>query len=273
LEKGVLRHVGPAFAEDSLRVLRGVQFASRFRLHGAPETVALCQTLSLSDLSRERIGEEFRKWLLQGTAPSFGLRFFTQVNLQVMFPEIRPLNGSWEFLEKLLDALVPYRDALLPAAALRLMFAGLLCGTSEEKASAFLTQWMPEHDLPRKAPPLLRFALGSYTDLRRAAVSIDGLEIGAALAAALKEATSSPAEGQALYADLKQRAEAFDVWTQAPEPFLTGKILLDLGLSPGRQMGEIIRKSFELQLDGVLTNADMAREWAARELPAQIAAR
>ena len=65
LKKHTLRHVGPAFAEDSLRILRGVQFASRFGCTLAPETVELCRTLSLDDLSVERLFEEFKKWLLK----------------------------------------------------------------------------------------------------------------------------------------------------------------------------------------------------------------
>ena len=50
LEKGILRHVSSAFAEDSLRVLRGVQFASRFSLRLVPETAELCRTVWLWDL-------------------------------------------------------------------------------------------------------------------------------------------------------------------------------------------------------------------------------
>ena len=61
LKRHTLRHVGPAFAEDSLRILRGVQFASRFGCTLAPETVELCRTLSLDDLSVERLFEEFKK--------------------------------------------------------------------------------------------------------------------------------------------------------------------------------------------------------------------
>ena len=61
LKAHVLRHVSEAFAEDSLRILRGVQFASRFELTLAPETAELCKSLSLEDLSKERIYEEFKK--------------------------------------------------------------------------------------------------------------------------------------------------------------------------------------------------------------------
>ena len=46
LGRGLLRAVDPAtFADDSLRVLRGVQFAARFHLHMDRQTKALCRAL------------------------------------------------------------------------------------------------------------------------------------------------------------------------------------------------------------------------------------
>ena len=41
-----LRHTGPAFVEDPLRVLRAFQLAARFDLSLAPETAALCRSIS-----------------------------------------------------------------------------------------------------------------------------------------------------------------------------------------------------------------------------------
>lgn len=62
LEKGVIRHVNDEkFAEDSLRILRGVRFASRFGFKVVPETMRLMKTLSLNDISTDRIGNELIK--------------------------------------------------------------------------------------------------------------------------------------------------------------------------------------------------------------------
>jgi tRNA nucleotidyltransferase (CCA-adding enzyme) len=62
LERGVLRHISPkTFPEDSLRVLRGVQFAGRLGFKIAPETITLARQIDLSDLSRERVWGEFEK--------------------------------------------------------------------------------------------------------------------------------------------------------------------------------------------------------------------
>ncbi len=91
LRKGVLRHVGPAFAEDPLRVLRGAQFAARLNFQLAPETIELCQTLDLNELSRERLLGEFKKLLLRAERPSIGLEILRQTKTLRFFPELEAL--------------------------------------------------------------------------------------------------------------------------------------------------------------------------------------
>ncbi|MEF3191248.1 MAG: hypothetical protein K6347_01670 [Campylobacterales bacterium] len=57
-----LRYVDrETFAEDSLRVLRGVQFAARLGFTIDPATLELCRQIDLSDLSKERIYGELVK--------------------------------------------------------------------------------------------------------------------------------------------------------------------------------------------------------------------
>ena len=49
------------FKEDPLRVLRAAAFASRFNLKLSKGLIQVCRTMSLSDLSKERIANEFLK--------------------------------------------------------------------------------------------------------------------------------------------------------------------------------------------------------------------
>lgn len=95
LRHGVLRHVGPAFAEDPLRVLRGMQFASRFRLVAVPETVTLCRAIkgAYGELPGERVWGEWNKWAGESQAPSAGLRFLLATEWIEHFPEIEALVG------------------------------------------------------------------------------------------------------------------------------------------------------------------------------------
>jgi tRNA nucleotidyltransferase (CCA-adding enzyme) len=82
------------FGEDSLRVLRGVQFAARFDLRMEDETRALCRTIPLDDLPPERVWGEIEKLLLLAHRPSAG--FELALDLEVidkLFPEVKALVG------------------------------------------------------------------------------------------------------------------------------------------------------------------------------------
>jgi tRNA nucleotidyltransferase (CCA-adding enzyme) len=90
-----LRAVDPAtFVEDSLRVLRGMQFAARFEFEMDPATVALCRSIPLGDLPSERIWGEFEKLLLRSRRPSVGLQAGLDLGvMDALFPELRALVG------------------------------------------------------------------------------------------------------------------------------------------------------------------------------------
>ena len=272
LKAHTLRHVGPAFAEDSLRILRGVQFASRFECTLAPATVELCRTLSLDDLSVERLFEEFKKWLLKPGKPSLGLRAFLDIKLDEYFPEISPFEGSWDTLGTVLDNMAGLRDSnetagkecfagkegaapLTDAQKMEFAFAALLCGSAGTNETHLL-----------KVVPLVLDALQNLDEnivndipaLRRLAVKLNGLQLLCLLVQSIPgRYYNSPSFAK----DLWKSAGDYGLLEAAPQPYLTGKMLMDLGFKPGKQMGEIIKQSFELQLDGKIANAEEAMAW------------
>ncbi len=76
IENKIIRHIdNETFIEDSLRVLRAMQFASRFKFKIAKETIKLCQNIDLSDLSKERIYMEFEK-MFHSKYLYFGFYYF-----------------------------------------------------------------------------------------------------------------------------------------------------------------------------------------------------
>ncbi|MCF0225066.1 MAG: CCA tRNA nucleotidyltransferase [Fibrobacter sp.] len=274
LKQKCLRHVGAAFAEDSLRILRGVQFASRFDLTLAPETVEMCRTLSLDDLSVERIFEEFKKWLLKPGVPSKGLAAFVAIGLHEYFEEIKPIDGSWQKLGELLDAVsqmgfqVDFQeDGLTEEQRMVLMFSALLLGNPSE-AESFLLRITNETVLLREVPKLLAKAdtfdpskdVATDEQIRRLSVSLNGLKLYVPL---LRHNPSfERASRESFAASLLERAVRLGVYKKAPEPYLMGKMLIDLGVKPGKQMGEIIKASFELQLKGEIQDKEQAIAWA-----------
>ena len=93
LERRVLRHVSPHFAEDPLRVLRGMQFVARFGLDPAPETVEVCRGMTPEGLPPERLFEEWAKLLTKGVKISKGLEFLRAVGWVRYYPELERLIG------------------------------------------------------------------------------------------------------------------------------------------------------------------------------------
>ena len=57
----------------------------------APETLELCQTLDLNELSRERLLGEFNKLLLGAERPSIGLAILRETKALRFFPELEAL--------------------------------------------------------------------------------------------------------------------------------------------------------------------------------------
>ena len=93
LQARCLRAVDPrTFVDDSLRVLRALQFAARFELTVDEETRALCRSIRLDDLPAERVWGEFEKLLLLAERPSIGLTLARDLRvIDQLLPELLPL--------------------------------------------------------------------------------------------------------------------------------------------------------------------------------------
>lgn len=272
LQKRILRHVGPAFAEDSLRILRGVQFASRFALSLAPETAALCRELTIEDLSFERIFEEFRKWFLKPGTPSYGLIAFLEMDLQRFFPEIKPPDGSWDLLGLYLDRLQGSFESLPEIDRLVLAFTVLLSESENEtEVLEFLERISNEVKilqgvsrlwnglpllLPQKECP-------SDSFIRRLSLRLNGLVLAECYCLADPRYTLEQKE--TFFIPLMQRAKELGVFQSPPLPLLTGKTLMQIGLRPGKFFGEWISESFELQLDGRIQTEEDVLIWAQKK--------
>ncbi|MCK4549831.1 MAG: HD domain-containing protein [Candidatus Krumholzibacteria bacterium] len=96
LEKRVLRvNRDTSFVEDPLRIMRGVQFLSRFELEVEPGTRALMERDRdlLGTVSKERIRDELNKMMLLADRPSAGFVFMHETGiLPLVLPE---LDVTW----------------------------------------------------------------------------------------------------------------------------------------------------------------------------------
>jgi tRNA nucleotidyltransferase (CCA-adding enzyme) len=95
IDRRILRAVDlETFGDDSLRVLRAVQFSARFEFALHDDTAALCRRIPLDDLPAERIWGELEKLLLQAERPSIGFALALDLGaIDRLFPELRPLVG------------------------------------------------------------------------------------------------------------------------------------------------------------------------------------
>lgn len=95
LKSRVLRATSVAFAEDPLRVLRGMQLTCRFNLTLDPETAAMCKAILMhySSISRERVADEFMKWAVKSAYPGRIGEYLRASGWDVHFPEIARLTG------------------------------------------------------------------------------------------------------------------------------------------------------------------------------------
>jgi tRNA nucleotidyltransferase (CCA-adding enzyme) len=95
IDARVLRAVAlRTFGDDSLRVLRAIQFAARFEFNLDPGTADLCRAIPLDDLPAERVWGEIEKLLLQAARPSIGFTLALDLGvIDRLFPEIKALVG------------------------------------------------------------------------------------------------------------------------------------------------------------------------------------
>ncbi|WMJ70488.1 multifunctional CCA addition/repair protein [Stenotrophomonas sp. 24(2023)] len=100
IERKILRHVGPAFVEDPLRVLRAARFMARFAPLGftvAPETMDLMRQVAASGeldaLVPERVWQELRKALASARPSAFLRTLHDAQALGPILPELEALYG------------------------------------------------------------------------------------------------------------------------------------------------------------------------------------
>lgn len=291
-----LRHVSPHFAEDPLRVLRGMQFIARFGLRPAQETIRLCRTMTPEGLAPERLMGEWSKLLVQGTWISHGLAFLRSVNWVFHYPELKrtigcrqdpewhPEGDVWNHTLDCLDRFARRRDAERdPEDEALLVGLAVLChdfgkpsctrydpakrrirslGHDEAgvaPATSFLRRLTREERLLRDVPELVRLHMRPYAMWRAQSsdAAIRRLATQVCSIEALVRVAAADNTGEEACQWLLSAAHRLAVSDAAPKPLVQGRDLIARGLRPGPRFGEILKRAYEAQLDGQFaTTAD-----------------
>jgi tRNA nucleotidyltransferase (CCA-adding enzyme) len=287
LKLRILRAVDPqTFIEDSLRVLRAVQFAARLEFTIDEATIALCRQIDLHDLPAERIWGEVEKWLLQSRRPSIGLYAALELGvINQLWPELQSLDPA--ALGSALDAARASIDDLDYPRRVVVMLATLcrnlapLPDSAAEAAQLFLDRLRLNHldhyDVRRQVIALVRHrdipvkwntedragsaAGASNGDYRRLAIAVEpGLLARVEMAAVRNRDAGAAAAVERFLA----RVRSLDVETSPPAPLLLGRHVLALGIPPGPEVGRITRAVYQLQLDDEVLILDQAIAAAVR---------
>ena len=300
LEKGVLRHVDDkSFAEDPLRVLRCAQFAARFTKPGAempenftvaPETIALCRSMDLSALSRERVEGELKKALLKAAKPSVFFEVLRQMDqLGFWFAELGQLIGLaqdpvyhpegdvWVHSMQVLDRAALCRDKV--SEPYRFMLLALLHDLGKITATEEVKGRIHAYGHETKGLPLIEEFLRRITGEEAVISYVLNM---AALHMKPNMSASSGASVKSTNRMFDEAADPRDLvymalcdkpvmsgsrpFTGDPDflfgrlkayedtmakPYVAGRDLVEAGLKPGQDFSELLSYAHKLRLAGI----------------------
>jgi tRNA nucleotidyltransferase (CCA-adding enzyme) len=299
-----LKVVDPrTFADDSLRVLRALQFTARFELAVDDETRRTLRAIPLDDLPFERVWGELEKLLLLAPRPSLGLALALDLGVvERLWPEVLALVGCeqepewhpegdvWVHTLMVVDEARKRIDGLDRGRAVAIMLGAICHDLGKPLTTAFLDGRIRSigHE-EAGVPPATIFLdrLNIHTidgfDVRKTVLGIvahhlkpgmfkkspspvgDGAfrrlaqKVDLELLAVLAEADCNGRTGNFDCSAMQwflDRARALGVEHQPPAPLVLGRHLLALGMTPGPEMGVVLKQIYERQLDGEITTPE-----------------
>lgn len=286
LKNKILRHVSTeSFPEDPLRVLRLAQFSARFGFTPAEETKELCRKIDLSSLSKERIEGELKKALLKADKPSVFFELLREIDaLDVWFPELKMLIGIrqnpvfhpegdvWVHTMEVLDRAAVYRDKTEDPYFF--MLSALCHDMGKITATEEIDGVIHAYSHETKGLPLINAFLGRFTGEKDAFTYVLNqtrlhmkpyvmLRACSSLKSFNRLFDESVSPEELLYlafSDNPKMTEEekdclFNKLSEFREimsrPFVTGKDLIEAGLSPDRSFSELLSFSHKLRLAGI----------------------
>jgi poly(A) polymerase len=297
LAEKTLRAIGdPAlrFAEDKLRMLRGVRFAARLQLEIEPRTMAAIRAAAseIGQVSLERIRDELTLMLIEGHARrAFELLDATGL-LAYVLPEVLRMKGVeqppqfhpegdvWVHTLLLLEKLPPGAAATLAWGALlhdvgkpatfrppdpkkpgdRIRFDGHV-EVGVRIAEEILGQLRFSNEDTEQIVALVKnhMRFGDIMQMRESTLKrfLRLPKFDEHLALHWMDASSAHGDLR-LYEFAKERFEATPIETMRPKLLVTGKNLIDAGYLPGPEFKAMLEIAEDAQLEGRATTTEDA---------------
>jgi len=254
-EKGELRHINESFADDPLRVIRGVQFAARFKMKLAPETAELTRSMvnEIPNLSNERIQTEFEKLFSKGEM-TYGI---AALHDSGWAPGLRLGNVDQKDAVEA-DAAIKRAKALNDDpgvfAAAKLMRK--VSGKERLKLADSVLTGLKRQQKAGKIIDKVAPAAKDELSIRRWARELDREGL-------------SPKDYYIFNGDesLRVASEKHGVFESGDKDLITGALVLEKsGGKPGPWIGKLIREANKAQDDGIFKSQDEANSWLQRKL-------
>lgn len=168
LRAGILRHVGPAFAEDPVRILRVARFSARYGFSVADETMRLMRQMvtdgEADALVPERVWQEFAKGLMEDDPARMLSVLASSALLEGLLPELAfafedgvPVNDA----ARTASAALGYaaRSGLSLPVRFALLFPGLRDGddAARRKVDELAARLRAPNDCRELAVAMLRY--------------------------------------------------------------------------------------------------------------------
>lgn len=260
LENKVLKHIDDeTFVEDSLRVYRAVQFASRFDFKIDLKTIYLCKEIvnnnELEFLPKERVFEELKKLFLKSKKPSIGLRYLKEFGLFKYFPELNNIDFEKNliYIDNLQEVLKAKESAKNIDDFKKLyLFYTILCKKLEkEEAHSFLKKLSNDKKFVENILILNENELIlNVKQIKRLSLKLE-IEDLIFLNFAFKNPISQK---------VFEIAENLNILNKPIKKLVQGKDLIKISISPSQKFKEILELAFDLQVDKDLKKEQIIKE-------------
>ncbi|WP_323126482.1 CCA tRNA nucleotidyltransferase [Aliarcobacter butzleri] len=244
LKNKIIKHIDDkTFVEDSLRVYRSVQFASRFEFKIDENTKILCKKIvssgELKFLPKERVFEELKKLFLKSKKPSLGLSLLKEFNIMNIEQNLEEIdNLAFILKDKNYD---DFRKLYL--------FYSCLCKSmNEDETFSYIKNLTDDKKFIKNILILNETNLtNDIKILKRLSLKLK-LEDLIVLNQAFKNQ---------ILLEVFEILKNLDILNSPIKPLVLGKDLIKLGFVPSEKFKEILDFAFNLQIEDNLSKSNI----------------
>lgn len=251
IERGLIRCVGnpiERFTEDALRMLRAVRFSAQLGFDIETNTANAIRELAhtIAKISQERIHTEIGKTLLS-PHPDYFIRAYEYGITKIVFP----------VFDKVVDKETVLKLLIKVPQELYYKYASLFVESTEKEAEAMLKTLKLDNDTINKTVCLVKYhKMGAISDevgMRMLINKLGASKVGSILAFEKEyyyvvgdvRNVGNVEQMLVLYDTIIKRGDCTDIKNLA----ITGSDLIERGVTPGKEMGIMLKKCLQNVLE------------------------